>query len=507
MKIWTCLLAGFALGSVAIAEEDIASRMINKDTNGAWFIQPDKPKAKHIKAAVPGDYAFRIKANKGVNPWDVQASSPVAGAITEGDVIMLNYFARAEEPAEGRQLTDRAHPACRTSVQLGARDDFEDLRRMEKLLRVPRRERQHPGKEEQRVDSPRHRRAGHRSRPVLVFNFGKGYDRSQAEVLRWLNARAGAGFRRRCASLCLAFPGVEEFESHGSPNFRAREGTRKGKVFAVFALNHHGDGHVALWLNTPALEQSRLIDVRAEAHVQAAVRGPVGLDRRRAQSRVFVEARDRARAHGLREQLAAETRGAWSTRPPAVAAPTVKMKPAEIDRLQDAEGAEDARRLRKICLALPETDEGPSFGSPVWRVGQTQLRRCCTTTAKGSRRPFWVGIERQGPLEMDPRFAFRVFRANGWMALDIPGHGMSCATRRRSYGISPRDARWPRFSSTSPRFELDEAEAVTEGIAEADATRSAPVDVPVSRAPAASARGRGIDVDHEVEMHRRPVAP
>ena len=30
-------------------------------------------------------------------------------------------------------------------------------------------------------------------------------------------------------------------------------------MFAVFALNHHGDGHVALWLNTPAVEQSRLI--------------------------------------------------------------------------------------------------------------------------------------------------------------------------------------------------------------------------------------------------------
>ncbi|HET9862503.1 MAG TPA: MmcQ/YjbR family DNA-binding protein, partial [Steroidobacteraceae bacterium] len=53
--------------------------------------------------------------------------------------------------------------------------------------------------------------------------------------------------------LCLAFPEVEEFESHGSPNYRAR----KGKVFAVRALNHHGDGHVGLWLNTPALEQSR----------------------------------------------------------------------------------------------------------------------------------------------------------------------------------------------------------------------------------------------------------
>jgi len=55
--------------------------------------------------------------------------------------------------------------------------------------------------------------------------------------------------------LCLAFPQVEEFESHGSPNYRAKQ----GKVFAVWALNHHGDGHVALWLNTPAMEQSRLL--------------------------------------------------------------------------------------------------------------------------------------------------------------------------------------------------------------------------------------------------------
>ena len=57
--------------------------------------------------------------------------------------------------------------------------------------------------------------------------------------------------------LCLAFPEAEEFESHGSPNYRP--GARKGKVFAVWALNHHGDGHVGLWLNTPALEQSRLL--------------------------------------------------------------------------------------------------------------------------------------------------------------------------------------------------------------------------------------------------------
>ena len=65
----------------------------------------------------------------------------------------------------------------------------------------------------------------------------------------------GRSHPKAVRELCLAFPEAEEFESHGSPNFRAR----KGKVFAVWALNHHGDGHVGLCLNTPAMEQSRLI--------------------------------------------------------------------------------------------------------------------------------------------------------------------------------------------------------------------------------------------------------
>jgi hypothetical protein len=104
MKLWVYLLAGFALGAVAVAAEefDIWTKTINNDSNGVWNFQPDKPKAKYFEVkGIPGEHAFRVKANKGVNPWDVQASSPVAGAINQGDVIMLMYYARAEEPAEG----------------------------------------------------------------------------------------------------------------------------------------------------------------------------------------------------------------------------------------------------------------------------------------------------------------------------------------------------------------------------------------------------------------------
>jgi hypothetical protein len=94
---------GVSLVGVAVAEDfDIWTKTINNDSNGVWNIQPDKPKAKYFQTkGVPGEHAFRIKATKGAHPWDVQASSAVQGAINEGDVIMLMYYARAAEPAEG----------------------------------------------------------------------------------------------------------------------------------------------------------------------------------------------------------------------------------------------------------------------------------------------------------------------------------------------------------------------------------------------------------------------
>jgi hypothetical protein len=102
MKFWFFLLAGFAFGTAVVAEEDIWSKTINNDSNGVWTFHPEKPKARYVAAdGVPGGHAFRIKAEKGANPWDAQANSAVNGAINEGDVIMLMYYARAAEAAEG----------------------------------------------------------------------------------------------------------------------------------------------------------------------------------------------------------------------------------------------------------------------------------------------------------------------------------------------------------------------------------------------------------------------
>ena len=217
--------------------------------------------------------------------------------------------------------------------------------------------------------------------------------------------------------LCLAFPAVEEFESHGSPNYRSREGARKGKVFAVFALNHHGDGHVALWLNTPALEQSRLIASAPKHLFKPQYVGPsgwIGVELNRGFPwRRVIELVQMAFINSSPPKLVAQL-----TKPPAVSAPTHKMEPAEIDRLMHPKALKLRERLCNICLALPETDESTQFGSPVWRVGKKSFA-VLYDYGKGLTVQFWVGIERQGPLEMDPRFSIPPYMGhNGWIALD-----------------------------------------------------------------------------------------
>jgi predicted DNA-binding protein (MmcQ/YjbR family) len=230
-------------------------------------------------------------------------------------------------------------------------------------------------------------------------------------------ARKGRTIPKAVRELCLAFPGAEEFESHGSPNYRAREGSRKGRVFAVFALNHHGDGHVALWLNTPALEQSRLIASAPKHIYKPQYVGPSGwigveLNRGFSWKRV-IELVHMAYLNSSPAKLVAKV-----LKPPAIAAPTQKMKPVDIDRLMQPKALEMRRRLCKICLALPETDESTQFGSPVWRVGKRAFAMLYDY-GKGLTVQFWVGIERQGPLEMDPRFSIPPYLGhNGWIALD-----------------------------------------------------------------------------------------
>ena len=51
---------------------------------------------------------------------------------------------------------------------------------------------------------------------------------------------------KRVRRICLELPDVMEKISHGEPTFFVKK-----RVFAMFSNNHHGDGHVGVWLPAP----------------------------------------------------------------------------------------------------------------------------------------------------------------------------------------------------------------------------------------------------------------
>lgn len=74
--------------------------------------------------------------------------------------------------------------------------------------------------------------------------------------------------------LCSAWPGVTEELNHGHASFVVR-----GKTFAMFLNNHHGDGRVAVWCKAPPGAQGVLVGVGSGAVLRAAVPRAPGVGR------------------------------------------------------------------------------------------------------------------------------------------------------------------------------------------------------------------------------------
>jgi hypothetical protein len=214
---------------------------------------------------------------------------------------------------------------------------------------------------------------------------------------------------------CLWLPEAEEFVSHGSPNFRVR-----GKTFATYVVNHHGDGRVALWLPALPGAQETLIRVAPQHFFvppYVGVRGWVGvlLDSGVGWNRVIelvreaylkVAPRDLAGRIGKAPQLKT----------------TAKKLPAtQIDPFKTRRPMAVLKRIRKICNGLPDTSEGSQFGHPAWRAGKKTF---VIARFRDGRLTlcFWVGVEQQGLFTKDRRFQIPPYMGhNGWIALDVQG--------------------------------------------------------------------------------------
>jgi hypothetical protein len=213
--------------------------------------------------------------------------------------------------------------------------------------------------------------------------------------------------------ICLWFPETEEVMSHGSPDFRVN-----GKTFATYVINHHGDGHLALWLRSPAGAQSMYVDGEPEYFYVPPYVGPKGwlgvdLDKGLSWGRItdlvreaYVEAAPRK----LSAQLGTN---------PDIEPPTETIDPEVFDPFSAPHAQAKLTQIAEICLALPETSCSSQFGDPCFRAGKKNF---CTLYFHAGRLKLstWVGVDAQATLTFDERYSVPAYTGhNGWIALDI----------------------------------------------------------------------------------------
>ncbi len=215
---------------------------------------------------------------------------------------------------------------------------------------------------------------------------------------------------------CLWLPESQEFVSHGSPNFRVR-----GRTFATYVVNHHGDRRVALWLPAVPGAQEHLVREDPDNFYVPPYVGPRGwvgvrIDRDLEWSRIVGlvrESYERVAPPALRAQIG---------RAPAVKAPK-RMSGSDVEPLTSPRGRKVLELMRNLCLALPETHEARQFGHPVWRAG---ARSFAMVRHDGERLTVnvWVGADQQNLLTADERFRIPPYIGhNGWISLDVSVHG------------------------------------------------------------------------------------
>ncbi len=215
--------------------------------------------------------------------------------------------------------------------------------------------------------------------------------------------------------LCLWFPEAEEVLAHGSPDFRV-----KGKTFATYVINHHGDGRIALWLNALPGAQDHYVKQEPKHYFVPPYVGPrgwlgVNLDKGiswKTVAKLVREAYIKVAPAALAKSLGKTIE---------ITPPTMTLKPEDFDPMQSKRAQIVLKELREICLSLPETSESTQFGSPVWRAGKKVFAQAyCYRGDRKLQLAFWVGVDQQALLIRDENFSIPPYLGhNGWIALDV----------------------------------------------------------------------------------------
>lgn len=213
--------------------------------------------------------------------------------------------------------------------------------------------------------------------------------------------------------VCLWFPEAQEVISHGSPDFRVR-----GKTFATYVINHHGDGRIALWLNAPSGAQALYSSAEPKHFFIPPYVGPRGwlgvhLDKGITWKRVAKLVRE------AYEKVAPPALSNALGKTVEIKPPTLTLAPEDFDPLQSKRAQAVLKAARKLFLELPETSEEKQFGSPVWKAGKKTFA-LISGYDKQIKLGFWVGADQQGLLTGDKRYTIPPYMGhNGWIALNV----------------------------------------------------------------------------------------
>ena len=231
--------------------------------------------------------------------------------------------------------------------------------------------------------------------------------------------------------VCLSFPNSEEVSSHGSPDFRVDaqpdNPKSKGKTFATYVINHHGDGHLALWLRAPAGAQSMYVDGEPEYFFVPPYVGPKGwlgvdLDKGLSWHRIadlvreaYVEVAPKSLTTNLGPTIEIDP-------------PTETIDPEVFDPFCADYAQSRLQVITDICLALPETSAHQRFGDPCFLAGKKNFCSLYFTSARAGTKKHqrrlhlsvWAGPEGQAALTFDERYSIPAYTGhNGWIDLDI----------------------------------------------------------------------------------------
>ena len=217
-------------------------------------------------------------------------------------------------------------------------------------------------------------------------------------------------------ALMAQLPETEEVISHGSPTFKVR-----GRTFATYTINHHGDGRVALNLDAPPGAQQLYTEMEPDLYFVPPYTGPrgwLGVELNTGISWKSVIARVReAYEKAAPGSLVAEL-GEQIAAPP----PDRPFRPEEIDPFLSKRAQSVLAQLGDLCGRLPETSRDRQFGNPVWKAGKKTFVSTGYYHGRMSLT-FWVGADRQLTLSDTPRYHIPAYMGhNGWITLDVEDH-------------------------------------------------------------------------------------